>query len=81
MKACLAALLLVVACDAAAKAPLAPEPEFDVTSVLLVSVAPSRATLTVGAKQQLITTVKDENGNVVTGLPVTYSSSNAAVYM
>jgi uncharacterized protein YjdB len=48
-------------------------------AVTAVTLAPSSATLTVGATQQLTTTVKDQNGNTMTGLTPAYQSSNAAI--
>src|SRR6185437_8789470 len=44
-----------------------------------VAIAPSSVSLTQGATAQLSTTVKDTSGNVLTGMIVTWSSSNTNV--
>src|SRR5256714_1122575 len=46
--------------------------------VTTVSVAPTSASINVGAKVALQATVKDQNGNVMTGQAVTWSSGNTA---
>ena len=47
--------------------------------VASVTVTPATATLNVGAKQALVATVKDKSNNVMTGKPVTWTSSNTAI--
>ena len=44
-----------------------------------VTIAPATATVAVGATQALVATVKDQNGVVMSGQAVTWSSSNASV--
>ena len=44
-----------------------------------LTVAPATATVAIGATQTLAATVKDQNGAVMTGQAVTWSSSNTAV--
>jgi uncharacterized protein YjdB len=44
-----------------------------------VTVAPSSASIAIGATVALIATVKDQNGNAMTGQTVTWSTSNAGV--
>jgi uncharacterized protein YjdB len=44
-----------------------------------VTVAPSSASILAGATQAFTATVKDQNGNVMTGQTVTWASSNTAV--
>ena len=46
--------------------------------VTTVTVAPTSASVVVGATTTLQATVKDQNGNVMTGQTVTWSTSNAA---
>src|SRR5690348_2114584 len=48
-------------------------------SAASVAIAPSSVSLTQGATAQLSTTVKDTSGNVLTGMIVTWSSSNTNV--
>ncbi len=50
-----------------------------VPTVASVTVMPATATSNVGAKLALVATVKDKNNNVMTGKPVTWTSSNAAM--
>ena len=47
--------------------------------VASVSVAPGAASLPVGGTQQLVVTLKDASGNVLTGPSITWTSSNAGV--
>ena len=47
--------------------------------VTAVTVSPSSASVVAGATVTLQATVKDQNGNVMTGQPVAWSTSNAAV--
>jgi uncharacterized protein YjdB len=47
--------------------------------VASVTVSPANAALTVGQTQQLTTTLRDANNNVLTGRAVAWTSSNAAV--
>ena len=47
--------------------------------VASVSVAPGAASLPVGGTQQLVATLKDASGNVLTGPSITWTSSNAGV--
>ena len=54
----------------------APAPTPTVTSI---AVAPTSATLTVGGTQQLTATVYDQNGNVMTGQTIAWSSSATSV--
>jgi hypothetical protein len=44
-----------------------------------VTVAPATATVAIGATQTLAATVKDQNGAVMTGQVVTWSSSNSSI--
>jgi uncharacterized protein YjdB len=44
-----------------------------------VTVTPATATSNVGTKLALVATVKDKNNNVMTGKPVTWTSSNTAM--
>jgi uncharacterized protein YjdB len=46
--------------------------------VTTITVAPMSASITVGATTTLQATVKDQNGNVMTGQVITWSTSNAA---
>jgi len=46
--------------------------------VTTVSVAPTSATVVAGATTTLVATVKDQNGNVMTGQTVTWTTNNAA---
>jgi len=48
-------------------------------TVTTVEVAPSSATVGVGANTTLQATVKDQNGNVMSGQTVTWSTSDAAI--
>lgn len=48
-------------------------------AVASVTVAPSSANVAVGATQQLTATLKDANGNVLTGRQVQWSSPNVAI--
>src|SRR6185312_4380164 len=48
-------------------------------TVASVTVSPSSDSITVGGTQQFTATVKDSAGNVLTGRPVTWGTSNAAV--
>ena len=48
-------------------------------SVATVTVSPASATGNVGDAAQFAATLKDANGNVLTGLSVTWSSTNTAV--
>src|SRR2546430_906552 len=47
--------------------------------VASVSVAPGAASLPVGGTQQLVATLKDASGNVLTGPSITWTSSNSGV--
>jgi hypothetical protein len=47
--------------------------------VTTVTVSPSSASIAVGATVSLQATVKDQNGNVMTGQAVTWSTSNSAI--
>ena len=49
------------------------------TPVASVTVSPATASLTVGQTAQLTATTKDANGNILSGRPVTWSTSNASV--
>jgi uncharacterized protein YjdB len=44
-----------------------------------ISVSPASASVTVGATQQLGAVVKDQNGNAMSGLSITWKSANTAV--
>ena len=48
------------------------------TPVASVTVAPASATLNEGQTQQLTATLRDANGNVLTGRSITWSSSNSS---
>jgi uncharacterized protein YjdB len=54
----------------------APPPPPRVTTV---AVSPGQATLTMGAQQQLTATARDQNGNVMAGQPVTWTTSDSKV--
>jgi uncharacterized protein YjdB len=47
--------------------------------VATVTVSPASASVVAGQTQQLTATLKDANGNVLTGRPVSWSSNNAGV--
>src|SRR5690242_13474167 len=49
------------------------------TPVASVTVSPATASLTVGQTAQLTATMKDANGNILSGRPVTWSTSNGSV--
>ncbi|HYL54097.1 MAG TPA: Ig-like domain-containing protein, partial [Gemmatimonadales bacterium] len=49
------------------------------TPVASVAVSPTTASLSVGQTAQLTATTKDANGNILTGRPVTWSTSNGSV--
>jgi uncharacterized protein YjdB len=49
------------------------------TPVASVTVSPATASLTVGQTAQLTATTKDANGNILSGRPVTWSTSNGSV--
>jgi len=49
------------------------------TPVASVTVSPATASLTVGQTAQLTATTKDANGNILSGRPVTWSTSNSSV--
>ena len=49
------------------------------TPVASVAVSPATASLTVGQTAQLTATTKDANGNILSGRPVTWSTSNGSV--
>ena len=50
-----------------------------VPQVASVTIAPATVTLTVGTSSQLKATARDAHGNVINGLPVTWTSGNKAV--
>src|SRR6185503_5963105 len=44
-----------------------------------ISITPSSPTLPVGASQQFAATIRDQNGNIIPDLPITWSSSATAI--
>ncbi len=73
------AIALAVVVAAAWLSACSGEPGGPGSGVASVTVTPKSATLAVGGTLQLSATIRDANGNALTGHPITWTSDNAAV--